>query len=1096
MLAALSAGVINNCTNCTTTPDSQQITSLSSNGGQSQANTAMGSNLLLLDGQDNASGAGSDWQAAIAPLDAVQQVKIITNSYDAQYGKAMGAVIETELKSGTNKLHGDVYEFARRSWMDANLWQSNYLSQSRSAHKEDQFGGELDGPIFLPRIYNGRDKAFFVLQYEELRETLPSLQLNSVPDPNWAKTGDFSNLTYFDGTAQAPVTLYDPLTTTCNVNGHCTRQPFPNNQIPPGRLNPVAQKVLSLYPAPNSTPPPQSDTFTNNYVTQIPSSNTYRNVLGKIDLNLSSADRLSLRYSYFDNFWNSSNGMPAPISNGQWPQVDTSNTVAADWVHTFSPTLVMEVMASGNRHHQWAFAGPSGFDPTTLGLPQSLVSQEGFDASFFPNFNFNGYYTGAGSGGGGAAYYYAYQLTPSLTWTKGKHTVHAGVNFSHFSYGAHTGGEWFGGQNLNFNSDTTFTQRDPSSWSSFADGGNPAASFLLGTPISGGMNLASNYRYDWPYYALYVQDDWKVTQKLTLNLGVRYDLMPGPMSPSNAGNYAFDTTDTNPVDSQVQANAAALGITIPTIKGGVTFLGVNGNPRRFYALSKSNIQPRVGFAYQLDRMTVVRGGFGEMFSASNFTNESASNFQQGYASQSNFTGSNNGGQTPFSSTIAGNDPTTGLYTLSNPFPNGLVPIAGSSNGLLTSLGQGSTYFDPRLKNPTYWSYSLGIERQFLKYDTVQFGYVGTQSHNQFDLFHTTNINMQSKAYLDACNVELGGNPNTCTGDYSNPSPFYGIAAFAGSGMDVSQTIWGGQLTQPFPAFGAIGKVDNEGKTWYNALQLTALHRVSGQLTIHGTWTWSKTMDAGWWHDQLHGVKARMLDLSDRPQRVTLSAVYQLPVGRGRKLLGNSNRIVDEAIGGWEIAPLYVFESGTPWGVPGTSAFAGGVGSGGSNVAILHNPKVNRSIDSNGYIRGVAPCVEEWIAPGGGVSADGNTTNNGTNWELATDSPAFYNWSGGCGQTNFKSAQAAPYAIEPNNIYTGVRLPNYQQFDANLSKDFSIFENLKLQLRLEAFNVLNHPLWQDGYDGNTSSPTFGEIPRGQWGQSNNPRQLQIAAKISW
>jgi hypothetical protein len=239
----------------------------------------------------------------------------------------------------------------------------------------------------------------------------------------------------------------------------------------------------------------------------------------------------------------------------------------------------------------------------------------------------------------------------------------------------------------------------------------------------------------------------------------------------------------------------------------------------------------------------------------------------------------------------------------------------------------------------------------------------------------------------------------------------------------------------------------------------------------------------------------MLDLADRPQRVTISAVYQLPVGRGRKLLGNSNRIVDGAIGGWEIAPLYVFEVGTPWGVPGTSAFGGGVGGGGSNVAILHNPKVNRSIDSNGYIRGVAPCVEEWLAPGG-VSADGNTTNNSANWELATDSPKFYNWSGGCAQSNFKSAQAAPYAIEPNNVYTGVRLPNDQQFDANLSKNFAIFENLKLQLRLEAFNVLNHPLWQNGYDGNTSSPTFGEIPRGQWGQSNIPRQLQIAAKISW
>ena len=1106
MLAALSPGIINNCTNCPSTPDAQTSTFLSSNGGQNQAMTDMGSNLLLLDGQDNGSGAGSGWQAAITPLDAVQQVKVITNPYDAQYGRAMGAVIDEDIKSGTNRLHGDVYEFARRTWLDANSWQNNYQSLPRPEHKEDQYGAELDGPVFFPHLYNGKNKAFFLLDYEELKETLPATQVASVPDPNWAKTGDFRDLTYFDGNEQSPVTIYDPLTTTCDVNGNCTRQPFPNNQIPPGRLNPVAQKVLSLYPAPNTPTPPGEDAFTSNYAAQIPNKNTYRSVVGKFDFNISNADRLSLRYSYFDNFINSSfSGMPAPIGEGQLPQVDTSNTVAVSWVHTFRSTLLLNVMASGNRHHQWA-NNSYHYDQSQLGLPTSFLAQEGVDAGLFPQFYTGNAYTGTNGGAGdsyaqeggngnGAAYFYNYNFNPSVTWVKGKHTVHAGANYTFLEYGVHTGGEWFGGSNLTFSTGTGFTQFNPANWTP-ANGGSAVASLLLGSADSGNITQATNTFYTWPYFAPWVQDDWKVTPKLTLNLGLRYDLLWAPLSRNNDGIYAFNSTSINPINAQAQANAASLGIAIQPIEGGVTFLGVGGNPRRFNSLRKANFQPRFGVAYALDSKTVFRGGVGLMFSGNNITNEGMQLFQTGFNATSIYAGNQYNDEYPTSSTISGNDPTSGLYTLSNPFPNGLLQISKSKNGLLTAMGQGETYFDPNLKVPDYWSYSIGVERQFFNHDTVQVSYVGTQSHNEFDPGHGTNQNLESRGYLDNCNVELGGNPNICANDYSNPSPFYGISAFEGSGYDTDPTIWGGDLTRPFPAFGDLHEIQNMGRTWYNALQATALHQMSRALTLHGTWTWSKTMDAGWWHDQLHGVTARWLDLADRPQRITVSAVYLLPVGRGRTLLGNSNRIVDGVIGGWEIAPLYIFEVGTPWGVPGTSAFPGGVGGGGANVAILHNPKINRSIDpATGFIRGVAPCTEEWVAPDT-PSSPGFAGNPSSNWAVEPISTSAYSYSGSCAQADFKAAPSQDYVIEPNIVFTGVRLPNSHQFDANFSKNFSIFENLKLQVRLEAFNVLNHPLWQDGYDGGVTDPTFGEIARGQVGQSNLPRQLQLAAKINW
>ncbi len=1095
MLANLSPGATNTCPGCGTTPDAQNITNLGFNGAAPQANTSMGSSLLLMDGQDNESGAGMGWQAAISNLDAIQEVKVITNPYDAQYGKAMGAVIDQVTKSGTNKLHGAVWEFARRTWLDANSWQNNWQGLSRPSHKEDQYGFELGGPVFLPHLYNGKDKMFFVLSYEGLSRTLPATQVESVPDPNWAKTGDFSNLTYFDGTQQSPVTIYDPLTTTCDANENCTRQAFPGNRIPLDRINPVAQKLLSFYPAPNAATPPGQDAFTSNYVAQIPYKGTYRNVMGKLDMNLSSADRLSLRYNFFENFQTSSyNGMPAPIGVGQLPQVDTSNTIALNWVHSFSPTLLLNVMASGNRHHQWA-NGSNSYDQSQLGLPASLLTQEGVNANIFPRIEIDGY-TPEGGFGNGAAYYYAYNLNPSLTWIKGRHTINAGVNYTFLSYGTHTGGEWFGGSPLSFGVGTGFTQYDPANFTP-PNGGSSIASLLLGSADFGNFSSATNTTYTWPYFAPYVQDDWKVTQKLTLNLGLRYDIAPALLSRNNDGNYAFDTTSVNPINSQVQANAASLGITIPQIQGGLTFLGVDGNPRRFYSTRWGNLQPRFGFAYALNSKTVVRGGIGEMFSGNNSTNQGMDVYQQGFSANTDYSGNQYNNLYPTSSTIPGNDPTTGLYTLSDPYPNGLTQISGASNRMLTALGQSATFFHPQVKTPSYWSYSFGIQRQFLSRDVVQINYVGSRSYNQFDREHGTNINLPSRAYLDNCNVELGGNPNFCANDFDHPSPFYGITAFAGSGYDTDPAIWGGNLTRPYPHFGDLVRTDNEGRTWYNALQVTALHKMSSSLTIHGTWTWSKTMDAGWWHDQIHGVKARWLDLSDVPQRITLSAVYRLPVGRGHTFLRNSNRIVDGVIGGWEIAPLYIFQVGAPWGVPGTSAFVAGVGGGGASVAILHNPKITRSIDPNtGYIRGLAPCTEQWVAPN--TPTDGGFIGNPslTDWAVEPILPSAYGYSGNCSQANFRAAPSQGYVVEPNVVFTGVRLPNYQQFDVNLSKNFPITENMKLQLRLEAFNLFNHPLWQDGYDGDVTSPTFGEIPRGQWGQSNNPRQVQIGAKLIW
>ena len=318
----------------------------------------------------------------------------------------------------------------------------------------------------------------------------------------------------------------------------------------------------------------------------------------------------------------------------------------------------------------------------------------------------------------------------------------------------------------------------------------------------------------------------------------------------------------------------------------------------------------------------------------------------------------------------------------------------------------------------------------------------------------------------------GGNPSKCdnarTGYVANP--FQGVNGFQGSGYYSASTIQSVNMSRPFPEFGEVIEYQlNDGHSWYNSLQVTGIHKWSDSLTLHGTWTWSKLMDSGGWSDQTYRISSRTLDGQDKTHRVTISGVYLLPVGRGCAILPKANRIVDGVIGGWELGALYVYETGTPWSVPQN---------------YLHNAKVPKKIESTGYIRGVAACAKQWQ-----WSKDPNDDNWG--WNLNTLS---FNYNGTCNQADFEAVPE--YGEYTNNVYSGIRIPHDEQFDANLSKNFEIFEGIKLQLRLEAFNAFNHPLWQLDYQKSFQDTNFGTIERGVSGQSNLPREVQIAVKVKW
>ena len=1038
---------------------------MSVNGG------GQGGVALQLDGLSNSTSPinnGGAAEIAYAPLiDSVQEYKIVTNPYDAQYGLMAGAVEDVTLKTGTSKFHGDVYEFARRQWLDANWWQNDWfikeaapgtnVSQFATPQmKWDQYGAEADGPVKLP-WHKGQPKTFFTMQYEKFQETQPDPQTASVPSPQWLN-GDFSNLTYWDGSKYDPKIIYDPLSNSCSNNpgakncptGEWLRQTFGSNVIPAPRINPYAQAILNLYPAPNVTPPQGADQFTNNYFMEGADAIRYRNVLAKLDRNWSDKDRSTLTYGYWDRVeLRNGNGLTGPPETGWAPLGERQHSFTFRHTHTFSSYLIFDFRANVQARDDFTYTG-AAFNPSTLfGWSSGLIAAMGSSGTAeFPALNFSNN-NSMGTNSNSNTVKDSLNMFPTITWVEKKHTIHAGLDlrFWQTDYDVVGGG-------ANFYTDDTWTQIQCGSCAgneTYQSSGNDIAAFLLGVPTSGGDSISSQGFWSAHYYAPFVQDDWKVTKRLTLNLGIRWDFLPAETERHNRSDYAFDTTAVNPINSQISVPGYS------QILGGITFLGVNGNPRQAYSLTKTNFQPRVGFAYSINDKTVLRGGFGN----STRSPQNAPN-NAGFSSSTSYLSS---------------DPTypSGVMPnmaaqINNPFPQSLVQPTYSSLGMLTQLGQGPFFLNPKYRTPHFWNYSLGVERQLSGHDMVNISYVGTRLYGGDN---GDNINHWSASAIEAlnCNPNSGGEWENCN-NYNVPNPFQGNAAFQGTSDYYDSTLSGFTFTQPFPEFGGITEWQlNTSHTWYNSLQVVADHRLSQGLVLHGTWTWSKLMDSGGWTDQTFRIPYRQLDGNDHSHVITISGVYNLPIGRGHAILPHMNRVLDTAIGGWEIGSLFTLESGSPWSL--------------GYKYMLHDPYVHPHIQKDdGYIREVAACVEQWV-----------DSTNSLGQPVYTMQQLQYDYDGTCSK-GADMENVGSWMPIPNNVFQGVRLLRNDDLDVNLSKNFALAEGFHLQMRMEAFNAPNHPLWSYGPDGTIQDSTFGEILKGPWGQSNTPRQLQLSAKVVW
>src|SRR3954449_1895750 len=468
-LTVLVAGVNYNAQAIYLRPfDNGALADWSMNGGQNRNNE------FMLDGAPNNANQGGNNIAYVPPADAVQEFKMQTNSYDAQYGRTAGGVMNMSLKSGTNAFHGTAYEYYRRKWLDANSFLLNARSTPKVDHYLDQYGFELDGPVVIPGLYNGHNKTFFMFNGEKYREGTPAAQFSTVPTAAM-KNGDFSGLVNAQGQL---ITIYDPATGR-DVNGVWTRDPFPGNKIPADRISPAARALLQYFPDPNCSTPGVAPWNSNLCYNEHFNKDKFWNWVGKVDHNFSQNDRVFFRYgkNKRNEIRNTSAIRSGPAQMGQLPLYRHNDAVVGDWVHILGGGTVFNVRGSFTYYFEGSQGTPNfGFDSTSFGWPQNVVSQ--FPAAqvggLFPVFTFDEFVQlGRGFGPNENK---IYTIQPNITMTRGNHNIRSGLD-TRFTNVYSTNYGNAGGQ-IDFS--RNFTRSTLNSTSNLE--GNSFASLLLGAP--------------------------------------------------------------------------------------------------------------------------------------------------------------------------------------------------------------------------------------------------------------------------------------------------------------------------------------------------------------------------------------------------------------------------------------------------------------------------------------------------------------------------------------------------------------------------------------------------------------------------------------
>jgi hypothetical protein len=827
---------------------------------------------ILIDGGTDTTAYYNE-AAGIPGLDAVREYRVYTDAYAPEFGRTSGGMVSYALKSGTNQFHGSAFEYLRNSDMDAEGFNGDKAGLLKPAFRRNQFGGTLGGPVFIPKLFNGRNKTFFFVSYDGLRDSSAGSFTGTMPTA-LERAGNYSKTYQSNGTQ---IIVYDPSTTTLNSAGAYIRTAFPGNVIPSSSLNPIAQKLLSYYPLPNQPGIGQSDS--NNFFSNAPATDTNDRLDTRIDQQLSSRQSLFGHFSHFANHIYANdyygNGLAPVNAPDRIPGINLA--VGHTW--SISASLVFE------EHFSYAHSESQRNEalratPTALGFPSSIAP--GLTADMTP------YLSSASTSGLGDSYPYernkssVYQYRGDFSWLHGSHTFKFGVDLRDYPTSL------YDPEQMTITATTAFTG-GPNANAAVSASGNSTAALLLGAAQvqSGYEPQTVSHHF---YYGAYAQDVVRLTKKLTVTFGLRWGYETGEVEAQNQMNY-IDLNSPSPIASQVPQ--------FPNLKGGVGIPGLNGTSRELQSAT-SHFDPRIGLSYALNSKTIIHTGYGM--------------FHMAVAALEQFPDAF--GTTRLSSSIVAQpNGVTPLFNLSNPFPQGLPTPWGTNAGLSIALGQ--TIIGPLHSEsiPYMNNWSFDIQRQLPWNFVVTTAYVGNSGVH---LPSPVDYNQLPTADLAQGNALLAVVKN----------PFYGVITDPSSTLSQS-TVQAEQLMRPYPQFLDVGAINvGIGHSSYHAGQLTVERRFANGLATLLGYSFSKILDnvgdmtdvAGAQHG-VQNYECYTCDRSradqDQTQSLRWSTQYELPFGPGKSHLAHG--LASRVFGGWALGAFFTVNTGRPIYVTSTNS---------------------------------------------------------------------------------------------------------------------------------------------------------------------------------
>ncbi|HEX8071135.1 MAG TPA: TonB-dependent receptor [Pyrinomonadaceae bacterium] len=995
---------------------------------------------LLIDGAPSTATANANEVIAsyVPPSDIVQEFKVQTSTYDAQFGNTEGGVTSITIKSGTNDLHGTAYYWVEPGGLAANDFFGKARGQGRPFTFSNRPGFSINGPVRIPKLYDGKDKTFFLFGYEGIRDSRPRFDAgaNSFVPTQALRNGDFSAFACAPGQTTNCITIYNPYTRRPNPasSGQFLADPFPGNVIPQNLLSPTAQAILKYFAQPK-----QPGLLGNIFDSQLTEkTKPYDNFTFRIDQNVSATNRLFVRGSWYnrDSHYNDYFGTEATGVNFKF----ISRQGVIDDVWTLNPTTVLNVRYGYNHFIRFQDQDPDarGFDLTALGFPAAYNSLIPDLIRRFPRFDFPANTVLGTAFGNENRPVDTHSVAAVLNKAVDKHSLKFGSELriyrenDVFTSNDQTGQYIF---------DNTYTRQNSASGTDF-NGLQAFASFLLGLPTTSQIVRRADYSEYSKTYGFFVQDDWRVRRNLTLNLGLRYEVETPLVERQNKSVSGFDFNYVQPVQATAQARYAALSdpqlkALLPqlNVTGGLLFAGKDTGSG-LYNTPKSTFLPRAGFAYQWNDKTVVRGGFG-LFAG--FLGERRGDvIQPGYTRTTTVPTTTNVNGAPIPASIT--NALTGV-TIAEP--------AGNAAGRQTGLGTGISFFNQNPKVSKQARFSIGLQRQLPGGWVADLSYVGNRG---YDIEIVRNINALPNKYLSTDNARTTAMVNNnafLTATVANP--FAGLPEFANTPLG-NATVTRAQLLRPFPAFGDILTTNNDGKSWYHAAQFSLSKRFSHGYTVQAAYTWSKWLQATEYLNAADERPTRMISDQDSPHRFSLSAMYSFPFGRGRMFRSDANWFENALLGGWQLGGTLQMQSGFPIAFGAynltTAATSGDLFYNGGEISIPSGE------------RGTA----RWFNTGAFTSVLNNTLTNAT---------------------PVNHLRTFPYRV------SSVRRDYIKNVDLSLLKDIQLRESMKLQLRFELLNATNEPYFPAPVTTATTS-TFGQISASN--QDNYARRAQMAVKF--